>query len=1218
MGIPAFFRWLSMRYPKILVECVEEVVVDADGGEIPIDASAANPNGVEFDALYLDMNGIIHPCTHPEDRPAPTTEEEMFEEVMRYVDRLMRIVRPRKMVYMAIDGVAPRAKINQQRSRRFRAAQEAELEVAEQGKLRKEWKKKGLLVDTGEAAEKRFDSNVITPGTPFMDRLAVTLRRHVDYKVSSDPAWANLHIVLSDASVPGEGEHKIAEFIRQQRLQSGYDASTKHVMYGLDADLIMLGLATHEAHFTILREFVDFNKKGHGNRMQSDVDRSQRKGAAAAGPPQFTNVRLPDGSTRSVIKGTLAELGLGRKPFQFLHIRVLREYLFLEFKDPIVEAAAAVDAQFRFDFERVVDDFVFMCFFVGNDFLPHLPSLEIREGAIDFLIEAYKDTVPTHGYLTDGMGEPNLDTARLLLREIGEMEFEVFRQRVANEKRMQEQQAARSSPNVSARMAKSDSGKHESQPYGMAMPAAQMTESSQHTLATPSPSVQEPEADPQAKLEGEREAEPDPPFAAHALMMQLGHGTNPLEDEGVALGRANDVLGERRKKVKLGQKRSAALSNASATLRGSLVKNEIAGSDTQEHIQKKPKAENSPHVKASENARHEDIKVEGDENGVALTAGASERQRGVAVEKSVADEDEKAGEAARSVALEATNAGNVEETSTSGQGEGPVTSDTTSDEDSDRSVGLTKVSAGDLLKFKDDVKSRVKDMQIVAPHEDKVRLHDEGWKLRYYREKLRWDISDASFKKMKDDFAKAYFEGLVWVMRYYYRGCVSWEWYYAYHYAPFASDLAECSVTSEDMVFEHGRIFTPLEQLMSVLPAASADGVLPPAYKELMDHSSSPIIDFYPVDFEIDMEGKRFAWQGVALLPFIDEVRLRQALEPRKKYLTEEEIHRNTFGEALIATNACTSLGQHIQRLSLGAAAEKISQEESNGIMFGLVSHDARSFSDVVSGTVFAIFRLHASKPHLCHLLPTAPTLTATLDVEDKVEMASGRLGWKVAKMGPLGIASKRLIYARNAPPARRFGNRTGPSIRNNSNLASGQQPPQPQQLQAAGTRGRGVGNGRGKITASSPAGGQGRGGKIVSPPQQQQQQYQWATPPGAAANIGVGSALSQGNSGTLYATPGWAPHYGLGQQPAAGPKLHAYFLMSVPGLVSPAARQNHSRMQFEGASAMGMRRSIGGGGASAGTIPGLSSTANVVFQLNAPAPHSHNPSVAPRRGGGR
>eukprot|EP01147_Barroeca_monosierra_P007532 gene7532-569_t len=245
-GVPSFYRWLSRKYPKCIVDAKEDRPQTIDGQYVPVDTSQPNPNDVEFDNLYLDMNGIIHPASHPEDRPAPETEDDMFVAVLEYLDRVFACVRPRKLLFIAIDGVAPRAKMNQQRSRRFKSAKERILQEQATKEIIEEWRSKGREIPKHRNA---FDSNVITPGTPFMDRLAGI-----------------------DATVPGEGEHKIMDFIRRQRLQRDYNSNTSHVVHGLDADLILLALATHEPHFTILREEVVSRKPEMSTKQKAETE----------------------------------------------------------------------------------------------------------------------------------------------------------------------------------------------------------------------------------------------------------------------------------------------------------------------------------------------------------------------------------------------------------------------------------------------------------------------------------------------------------------------------------------------------------------------------------------------------------------------------------------------------------------------------------------------------------------------------------------------------------------------------------------------------------------------------------------------------------------------------------------------------------------------------------------------------------------------------------
>jgi len=96
------FRWLSQKYPKIISRVKEELPREINGTQIPVDTTAPNPEGEEFDNLYLDMNGIVHPCSHPEDKDPPATEEEMMFAVFEYTERVVNMVRPRKILMLAV------------------------------------------------------------------------------------------------------------------------------------------------------------------------------------------------------------------------------------------------------------------------------------------------------------------------------------------------------------------------------------------------------------------------------------------------------------------------------------------------------------------------------------------------------------------------------------------------------------------------------------------------------------------------------------------------------------------------------------------------------------------------------------------------------------------------------------------------------------------------------------------------------------------------------------------------------------------------------------------------------------------------------------------------------------------------------------------------------------------------------------------------------------
>jgi 5'-3' exoribonuclease 2 len=171
-----------------------------------------------------------------------------------------------------------------------------------------------------------------------------------------------------------------------------------------DADLIMLSLATHEPNFKVLREDV-FSQGGSATACRICGQEGHFAAQCTGMKAEVANKVVPP----------------EKKPFIFLDIAILREYLEVELNVP--------QAPFPFNLEQAIDDWVLLIFFVGNDFLPHLPSLEIREGAIDTLLKIWKQELPRMGGYLTNHGKIELSRAQIILEGLAHREDDIFQRR---------------------------------------------------------------------------------------------------------------------------------------------------------------------------------------------------------------------------------------------------------------------------------------------------------------------------------------------------------------------------------------------------------------------------------------------------------------------------------------------------------------------------------------------------------------------------------------------------------------------------------------------------------------------------------------------------------------------------------------------------------------------------------------------------------------------
>jgi len=221
MGIPSYYKRLVDRFPKLVQKGIRQM---------------------KSDVLLMDFNCLIYQCVRSDTLPKYTSEgrdeweRALIEAVKKYTVNVWQVAGKPPQVLIAVDGVVPMAKIRQQRLRRFKSRWMAGIE--REAGIRK-------------AGEEVWDTNAITPGTEFMEKLGVGLR-----SLAAARGW-----LVSCAAEAGEGEQKVMAWVRRQNKSL---AKKSVVVYGLDADLIVLSLLAvardvpDVAGWSLLRELAEF------------------------------------------------------------------------------------------------------------------------------------------------------------------------------------------------------------------------------------------------------------------------------------------------------------------------------------------------------------------------------------------------------------------------------------------------------------------------------------------------------------------------------------------------------------------------------------------------------------------------------------------------------------------------------------------------------------------------------------------------------------------------------------------------------------------------------------------------------------------------------------------------------------------------------------------------------------------------------------------------
>lgn len=306
MGIPSYFKHVISKYKFILTEYKKDAKT--------------------IDNLYIDAQSLIYDAVKNNDG----INKVIIEDVISRIGMYINTIGPSKKVYVAFDGVAPVAKMKQQRNRRYKGDIE-----------------KKILRRLGVSVDDTWNTTALTPGTAFMAELNAGVKK----AFSNSSKYKVQKIIISASDKAGEGEHKIFEYIRNN---ASYHKSTTTAIYGLDADLIMLSLN----HLRVADKLFLFRETPH---FIKSIDSS-----LIADKNYMINIPL-------MAQAITKDLNDG--------------------KDIVNENQ-----------RQRMFDYIFICFFLGNDFMPHFPALNIRTNGIRRITAAYKETLSKSGNLTTPTG----------------------------------------------------------------------------------------------------------------------------------------------------------------------------------------------------------------------------------------------------------------------------------------------------------------------------------------------------------------------------------------------------------------------------------------------------------------------------------------------------------------------------------------------------------------------------------------------------------------------------------------------------------------------------------------------------------------------------------------------------------------------------------------------------------------------------------------------